>query len=48
MAAQGMPDLSTIAFLRPEIPYCSALEQTQNVSLYFPLQNRMSTVSLLA
>lgn len=31
MAAQRMPDLSTTAFLRPEIPYCSALEQTQNV-----------------
>lgn len=36
MAAQRMPDLSSIAVLRPKKPYCSALEQTQNVSLYFP------------
>lgn len=43
MAAQRMPDLSSIAVLRPKKPYCSALEQTQNVSLYFPPWDGMST-----
>lgn len=38
-----MADIASIAFLRPKKPYCSALEQAQNVSLYFPPKDGMST-----